>query len=186
MGTIPTPPTFAPGETTGVAAKLNQLRDALNFWAAPPQCYAYPSTGQTTVSGVWLVITHNAELFDVVQAGDTQMHDVSASQSRITFRTPGKYEVVGQAAFDGSTTGTRIAQIRLNAAGSSSGGTRLIQSVQSPVSASFSTFVPLPTVIVQAAAGDYIELFMQQTSGANLGVTPGQENTFMRARLVGA
>lgn len=185
MGAIPTPPTFVPGETTGVADKLNQLRDAINFWAAPPQCYAYPSTGQTTTSGVWLVIGHNAELFDVVQSGDAQSHDVSASTSRITFRTPGKYEVVGQAAFDGNTAGTRIAQIRLNAGALVTGGSRLIQSVQSPVSASFSTYVPLPAVIVQAAAGDYVELFMQQTSGVNIGVTPGADNTFLRVRLVG-
>jgi hypothetical protein len=89
VGTVPTTPTFAPGETTGVSTKLNQVCDVIDFWANPPSCSAYQSAADATVSGTWKLCTLQAELFDNVQSGDSPMHDNVVTNSRIVFRTPG-------------------------------------------------------------------------------------------------
>lgn len=186
MGTVPTAPTFAPGESTGVAAKLNQLRDVHNFWASPPRCYAYSSTVESIPNNALTVVSFEAEVYDVVQAGDSPMHDNTTNNSRIVLRTAGTYEVSGQVTFAGSAAGPRrVADVRKNAAGSGSGGTRIAFSQQAPIaSASFATSVPVPVVEFVAAAGDYLELFGLQDTGGSLNTVATQVDTFLRVRLI--
>jgi hypothetical protein len=177
VGTIPTPGTFAPGDTTGVAAKLNTLRDAINFWASPPRCYAYATAAQTLTTGVDTALNLPAELYDVVQSGDTPMHDNVTNNTRLTIRTAGTYEVGGAIRFSSNGTGVRIASVRLN------GTTWIVRNQQSPL-ASFSTDCATPVVPYVLAVGDYIELVGTQTSGGNLATFAAPEVTFLRAKLV--
>jgi hypothetical protein len=166
------------------AANLNSLRDVLNFWAGPPQCYAYLSSATTTTTSVWLVVGLQSEMFDVVQSGDSPSHDNATNSSRIYFRTPGKYEVSGQITFAANSTGTRQAQLKLNAGGVEASGTQLFFTVQGAVAGGVQTSVPIIPFAVTASAGDYIEVFAMQTSGGNLDLTGTAGRTFLRTRLV--
>jgi hypothetical protein len=176
VGTIPTPGTFAPGDTTGVAAKLNGLRNCINFWASPPKCYAYQTAAATLTTGVDTALALADELYDVVQSGDTPMHDNATNNSRITIRTAGTYEIGGAVRFSANATGARQVAIRLN------GTTFLVKNQQSPL-ASSATDCATPVIPYVFAIGDYIELVATQSSGGNLATVAAPEVTFLRAKL---
>lgn len=179
MGTIPTPPTFNPGETTGVAAKLNQLRDVQNFILNPPKCYAYQGVAQSIPNASATALTLDSELFDIVMSGDSPGHDNVTANMRLVARTDGKYEIVGAIRWATNATGLREAQIRLN------GSTILIKNAQTPAAAS-STDCATPPIEVGLAAGDYIELLGFQSSGGALLTVAAREVTFLRFKLTGA
>lgn len=178
MGTVPTPPTFAPGETTGVTAKLNTLRDVMSFALNPPQCLAYAGAAQTLTTAVAAAIAFNSETFDIVQAGDTPSHDNVTANTRLVARTAGKYEMTGQVRFAPSSSGVRAVAIRLN------GTTDLITTQQPAVASPSSTDVSTPTIVAALAVGEYIELRATQTSGGNLDTIAGLDKTFLRFRFV--
>lgn len=184
MGTIPTTPTFTAGEKL-TAAELEQINDAVDFWALTPRCYAYQSTIQSLTNNTWAAITLDAEVYDIVQSGDTVSHDLSTDNSRIYVRTAGKYELSGQVQVASNATGYRAAQIRLNAAGSSAGGTGLAVNYQGAISG-VSTSVNVIPVEASLNAGDYIELFGLQNSGGALNTVGGLGVTYLRLKLTGS
>ena len=184
MGTIPTAPTFTAGSTLA-AADLNELRDAIDFWALTPRTYAWQSAAQSTTSGAAALIALQSEVYDIVQSGDTASHDLVTDNSRLYVRTTGKYEINGQVQFATNATGVRTAQIRLNAAGAVGGGSLLVTAQQSPLTGA-STSVTMPSIEVALTAGDYIEMFGTQTSGGALNTVVGQGVTFLRMKLTGS
>lgn len=186
MGTIPTIPTFSAGAVL-TAAQLNQVKSTVDFWALPPQCFAYRSAALTiTTSNVWQIIPFDAEIFDIVQSGDSPMHDNSTNNARIYIRTSGKYEISGACEFFANNTGARTAKINLNSGGSESGGTMLVTQTQDNTGSTTITSVSVPTVTVPLNAGDYVEMFVRQISGGSLGVTPGRAQTWMQVKLSAA
>lgn len=183
MGTIPTIPTFTNPIT---AAHFAAIKAASDFWALTPRCYAYSSAATTiTTGGSAQVISLGAEVYDIVQAGDSPSHDLVTNNTRVVCRTSGKYEIAGQVYFAQNGTGARTGSIRLNAAGSASGGTPLVQSSQTPL-ASGGTALAFPVVEAVLNAGDYVEIFGFQSSGANLDTSTGLGVTFLRIKLTGA
>lgn len=186
MGTIPTPPTFVAGASAGVAAQLNQMRDAVNFWANTPKVYAYQSAGTSLANNATTVLPLGAELYDIVQSGDTAMHDLTTNNSRLVARTAGKYTITGGVAFASNATGDRTASVRKNAAGSSAGGS-IVSAARSPASTSGATIANLSSVEIDMAVGDYVELFaLQSSGGALLTNASGSADTWLSMRLSGA
>lgn len=184
MGTVPTPPTFTAGATL-TAAQQNSLRDSINFLMSPPQCLAYASAAQSTATNTYVAIALDAEAVDVVQSGDTPMHDNVTSNTRIYARTAGKYEVSGECSWISNATGNfRAAQVRVNAAANVASGTGLMFVAVQTVNGT-ATDVVLPIVTFQFSAGDYIEMFGNQTSGAGLALQTGIATTFLRMKWVG-
>lgn len=179
MGTVPTPPTWTAGEKP-TAAKMNQVRDLFNFLTAPPSCAAYQGTTATTLttSGTVYPIGLDTEIFDVVQSGDTAMHDNATNNSRLVARTAGKYRIGGQIAYVSNATGIRALNIRVNAAGNPASGT-LIYSTQVQSLTSGTAVVTGEPFLYPLAVGDYIEMFGQQTSGGSLATSVGIQNTFL-------
>ena len=184
MGTIPAYPTFTAGEIP-TAAKLNQQRDAGNFWGRTPRCYAYQSTIQSLTNNVWGLIALQSEVYDYVQSGDTAAHDLVTDNSRVYIRTSGIYELSGQVQIATNATGVRQAQIRLNAGGSSAAGSLLAVNQQSPVTGA-STSVGIIPVEVPLVAGDYVEIFGFQNSGGALNTVAGQGVTFLKVKMTGS
>jgi hypothetical protein len=182
VGTIPVPPTITAGQVL-TAAQVNQIIAVPSFWANPPQCYAYNSTATTCATSTYTPLPLQSEVFDVVQSGDSPSHDNTTANTRIYFRTAGKYQISGQVNFVVNATGSRQVDVRLNAAGSPAGGTRVNFSSQVALSG-VATSVPLPVVPIVAAVGDYIEMFGWQNSGGNLDTLPGSALTFLTARLI--
>jgi hypothetical protein len=181
MPTIPTPPDFTAGQVL-TAAELDSISEVLNFWASPPRVQVYDTTALThTTSSTWYLNTWDSELYDT----DT-MHSTVTNTSRITIQTAGVYEICGQAGFSDDPTGTRGINIRLNAAGSQSGGTSLVQTNHPATPDSSSCHVATPVILWELDAGDYLEMFSVQRSGASLAGTAGAHVTFLRAALRGA
>lgn len=181
MGTIPAYPDFANGEIV-TDTKLDTIKAAGDFWASPPRCSAYLSAAQTLTTAVAAAIGFGAETYDIVQAGDSPMHDNATNNSRIVARTTGKYMISGQVEFASNSTGVRSVVVRLNAAGVSTGGTLILQSVQGAVTANATT-VAFGPIEVALTAGDHIEVFGYQTSGGNLALNAGSAQTFLRVAL---
>ena len=186
MGTIPTIASFVAG-TELTAADLNAVKDAVDFWAQTPRCsvYANAATSVSNSASAWTVVAFAAETFDIVQSGDSPSHDNATNNSRIYIRTSGKYEVAGQLQFVLNATGYRAVQVRLNAAGSGTGGTQLAYNALDGSSTSVVS-VAVPSVEYALTAGDYIEMFGQQNSGGALNTVAGQGVSFLRVKLVGS
>lgn len=185
MGTIPTVSTLTPG-TVVTASYLNSMKDAIDFWGLTPRCYAYRSSNLSIPGDfTWTLVTLNAEVYDIVQSGDSPSHDNSTNSSRIYIRTSGKYEISGACEFQSNSTGARSAKINLNSAGVESGGTMLVTQTQGAVGTAITT-VPLPSVEADLSAGDYVEMFARQNSGSSLNAQLGRAQTFMRIKLTGS
>ncbi len=185
MGVIPTIATATAG-TVATAAYMNSIKAASDFWALTPRAYVYQSsvTSVANSAASWTLLPMQAEVFDIVQSGDSPMHDTTTDPSRIYIRTTGKYEINGQVQIVLNSVGYRAAQVRLNAAGSGSGGTQLALNVVDASSAALVS-LPIPTVEVALSAGDYVELFAQQNSGGALNTIVGAGVTFLRVKLTG-
>lgn len=183
MGTIPTIPTFANPITSAYFAAIKATSD---FWALTPRCSVYQSSAQSiAVSGTAAVIGFDSEVYDIVQSGDSPSHDNATLNSRIIIRTPGKYEITGQVYYAANGTGTRSAEIRLNAAGNIASGTRISLNQQTALTGPGTPATP-PPVEAALVAGDYVEIFGTQTSGGALNTAPGSGLTFLRVKLTGA
>lgn len=186
MGIAPAFPTYAAGEIPS-ASKLNQMKTWADFIDAPPQVFAYQSSASNLTNNAYTLVPFDAELFDIVQAVDaaTPMHDVATLNSRLVFRTAGKYEISGQLTVTANTTGARNVNVRMNAAGSNVGGTSLYTGTTAPVTGTV-TAVPIPQLVLPFGIGDYVELFGFQNSGGTLATINGQNNTFLRVKRVSA
>lgn len=185
MGVIPTIATATAG-TVATAAYMNSIKAANDFWALTPRAYVYQSsvTSVANSAASWTLLPMQAEVFDIVQSGDSPMHDTTTDPSRVYIRTAGKYEINGQVQIVLNSVGYRAAQVRLNAAGSGSGGTQLALNVVDASSAALVS-LPIPTVEVALTAGDYVEAFAQQNSGGALNTVAGSGVTFLRMKLTG-
>jgi len=186
MGVIPTIATATAG-TVATAAYMNSIKAASDFWALTPRAYVYQSsvTSVANSAASWTLLPMQAEVFDIVQSGDSPMHDTTTDPSRIYIRTTGKYEINGQVQIVLNSVGYRAAQVRLNAAGSGSGGTQLALNVVDASSAALVS-LPIPTVEVSLTEGDYVEAFAQQNSGGALNTIVGAGVTFLRVKLTGS
>jgi hypothetical protein len=158
MGTIPVPPTFTAGQLL-TSAELTAITAVQDFWASPPQCQAYNSAAVNTTTGVTLTVPLDSESYDVVQSGDTAMHDNVTNNSRIYCRTAGKYQVDGYLSFQSNATGLRRLDITMN-------GLPQVQATSPAVSGASTNIQAGKTLVL--AVGDYVELLAFQTSGGTL------------------
>ena len=185
MGTIPTITTFTAGAVL-TATQMNNMKDVSDFWALTPRCSVYSSAALSVPTGAstWTVVPFASETFDIVQSGDSPSHDTATNNSRIYVRTSGKYEINGQLQIVLNSVGYRSVQVRLNAAGSGTGGTQLAVNTVDASSAALVS-LPIPTVEHDLTAGDYVEMFVQQNSGGALNTVAGSGVTFLRMKLTG-
>jgi hypothetical protein len=170
---VPDPRTWESGELVTAPLLNSELRDPLNFILSPPRCHAYRSSGGShSSSGNWQVIGLNAELYD-----SGAIHDPVIDASRLVAPEPGLYRGTGQVGFRLSAAGLRGARIRKNAAGTDASGTLVAQ----VTAASHGVFGwrGLVPFAVQLNAGDHIELFAYQSSGANLSYVVGAGETYL-------
>jgi hypothetical protein len=136
-----------------------------------PRCRLKNSADHVLATGASTALGFDTEVFDT-----GGMHDTGTNTERITFPSSGLYLISGQVAFDPSSGGSyRIAMIRLNNASIYS------QNFQSgSFSASRILCVPV-SGLIEASAGDYIQLNAQQDTGGNLNTDSAQANTWLEA-----
>jgi hypothetical protein len=111
----------------------------------------------------------------------TPAHDNATNNSRLVAAESGLYAITGHITWAPDATGVRFADIRKNANAVQTGGTELEQVTIGAASAGLSTRI---LVYVEATldAGDYVEMFGQQTSGGTLSAIGGQADSFLLFR----
>jgi len=100
--------------------------------------------------------------FDTVRFDTDGIYD-SANPKRLTCKTAGKYLITGNVQWAANTAGHRVMRIYLN-------GTTSIADVREPPNILDQAFGQLITTIYDLNVGDYIELQVNQNTGADLDV----------------
>lgn len=126
-----------------------------------PRCWAFNSTTQSISNTTWTALTLDTEDFDV-----GSMHSTSVNTSRITIPSGqgGLYLIIAQAGFALHATGIRELAIRYN------GTSRLWSTTQTGYSTGSDPQTLQCQAIHEAAAGDYYEAVVYQSSGGTLNV----------------
>ncbi len=117
------------------------------------------------------------------EAWDTQsVHSLVTNTSRIGILNDGKAQISGHIKYASNATGSRGVMVRKNSAGNSASGTLLHEILlQAVVTAGHTTSVPF-IIEDSVLAGDYIEVFAYQNSGAARDLVVGVENSFVQVR----
>lgn len=174
VATIPTYRTWVAGEIVTAAEMNSNVRDAGNFWLGVPTCNIYNNTGVSCVSGTATLIPFDSESED-----NDGMHSTTTNPSRVIANTPGLYDIRVALRWLGATaTSTRSLNMRLNAAGSSAGGTSITTKTEAANStatagASNAHFQERSFHYRFVNVGDYLELFGTQTTGGALSTDSG-------------
>lgn len=183
MATVPVTQIFLAGEKVTASKLTAATKTPLDFLMNPPRCsVAYKSSDIASD----LIATSTATLIPFGTEGwDTDsMHSTTANPSRVVFNTPGLYEISIFARFKVNATGYRQMNLRLNSAGDPGLGSTLTTFAQAagPTTA---TSISRTFDLLITNSGDYVELFLTQSSGANLGIDSGERVTGIMARWVG-
>lgn len=167
------------GNSAGVSLASGEARyvyhDGESVYAAAPAVYS-ASPGGVIAARVYnsadiaignasaTALTFNSERRD-----DGGLHDTGTNTDRLTAPVAGWYNITGHAQFASNATGFRSASIRRNA-----GGTIIVAATLPAVNGDVTALNP--TCLYYLAAGDYVRLFVFQTSGAALNIvaTPGE------------
>jgi hypothetical protein len=128
-----------------------------------PGARVYRSTAQPIPNNAWQAVGFDTVRYD---SGGTW---AAANPTRLTCQVPGTYTITGHAVLANSAAGTvRLASLWLN------GATALAQ--QAPSLAAFSgsiTWRASVTTTTRLNAGDYVELWLYQDTGAALNTLAG-------------
>lgn len=135
-------------------------------WTTPASggfvgCKATASSGTSVSNSTWTAIAFNTEAFDT-----SGFHSTSTNNSRITIPTgkDGKYLFIGTGALVSGTSGRRFMAFYKNG----------VQQDTSFVEPSGSTVMAAQTsTLFDLVAGDYIELFIFQSTGSTINTDPG-------------
>jgi hypothetical protein len=183
MATVPATQTWLAGEKVTAAKLIAATKTPLDFLMNPPRCSVAYKTGDIATD---IIATSTATLIPFGTEGwDTDsMHSTTTNPSRVVFNTVGLYQVSVFARFAFNATGYRQLNVRLNAGGNVSQGNTLTTFAQ-PAAPTTSTSISRTFDLNVTTAGDYIELFLTQSSGGNLVVDNGERVTGFHVRWVG-
>jgi hypothetical protein len=141
--------------------------------------YAYHTAGSTITNGAFLLVSLGGELYDPYTVTG---HDTVTNNSRIFARETGLYTIHNQIRTSDLAGTICQFQVRLNSAGSSTGGTRIFLQSQNGAGGGQVTQLGR-SVDYPMTNGDYIELFvLTSTGGANATLGAGADATFLSIR----
>lgn len=176
MATVPSPRVWSVGDAL-TAARLNtEISTALNWFFAGvmPKVKAYDNTGIVCADSTDVLLTLSGESYDT-----DSMHSTSTNTSRIVFNTAGYYRILATVAWPSATYTVSNIQFRLNSAENIAGGTQVRLQNYNTVRVIVSEFTQFFN------AGDYIQAWIQQASGASRTTTStSQHSTFIEATWV--
>jgi hypothetical protein len=152
---VPVQRSWVVGEIVTAAYLNTNVRDATNFLLAPPLCDVAQASAQSIPNNALTALTWDTEVTD-----NDSAHSTVTNSSRITFQAAGwyHYEALYIAAFN--TAGYRIVAAYKNGA-LYKPGQRLTPSVSNATDIAASGYI-------QVVVGDYLEIFVYQSSGAAL------------------
>lgn len=173
----------------GTTGQVLTVASGVPSWATPASpsptftgCMLYKGADQTLSNGTTTAITFAATDYIDTDA----YHDPATNNSRITIPTGkgGKYLITAMAWVAAGSTGLYRVIIRLN--GSS------VLTTRGPIgNGSTSNAAPAMTTIYTLTAGDYIEFFLNQSTGFNADVygdsyEESSKSTFFGVQYLGA
>lgn len=155
--------------TAGQVLTAAALNAAVAVAQNPARCYATASSTQSIPNNTITVLNFDGESYDPLG-----MHSTVSNTSRIVIPTTGWYRIYGQALLAGSATGARNIFIYVNGA-----------PVWQDRELSPGTFTTVRAIAAETllAAGNYVELGIQQTSGGALDTAAGSALHVVQASL---
>lgn len=155
-----TPPTFPPGFVPDETDWNTYVRDNGLFLHDPPAVRAYNNANLSIPASTVTTLTFNQERFD---DPDNPMHDTSTNTSRITCKVAGLYLIGCHVSFNSIADGF-MTQVffRLN------GATILGAHEHTTTDTQFEQHNCI--TLYKLAVNDYVEVRVQQTSGAAVNV----------------
>src|SRR5438067_3401561 len=168
MVTVPPPLDPATGDKLTVTSWDAGVRDALNFLMTNyPRVHAWRSTALAVPdTSTGTLITYDSETFDT-----DNMHSTVSNTSRITFTTAGLYRVHIRTVLAGASYSTLQQITRKNSGGAVGGGSGVFTDFGDSGGSASGVLDGL--INWYFAAGDYIETFIAQTSGASRNTNVG-------------
>lgn len=161
--------------TTGEVLTANNLEQYVMRQNGKPVGHFTKSASQSITTGTPTAVTWDQESFDTDGA-----HSTVTNSSRYTVQTAGKYRIYADVEWGSSSAGTRDISIRLNGV-----ATDLIMNHWggSLPAANHGQFLAgiVPTSLI---VGDYIELFVAQSSGGSISVVNTAGRTFWSVEYV--
>jgi hypothetical protein len=139
-------------------------------------CRLFNTATISVANNTATALTYNSESFDT-----DSFHSTSSNTSRITIPAGlgGKYSVFAIIEYPANTTGSREIQIRIN--GSVAG-----QTIVDYQNFSSGAFYQKTAGIMELTAGDYIELWVLQSSGVSLNIALSQSYCQFSVQYLGA
>lgn len=175
----PAPRTWADMDAINAARLNTELRDVALALLSPPRCQAYAATTVACASGSSVLIPLDAELYDIDWGGAAgSSHSTVTNVSRVVIPYDGTWRIRFFWQWPSAPTATAM-NLRLNAAGSASGGS----SLRTPP---YSDRGGEHHIERQFSAGDYVELFGNQSSGASQNISVGAHVTGISLQFIGS
>uniref|UniRef100_UPI003F4980F1 hypothetical protein n=1 Tax=Pseudonocardia sp. CA-138482 TaxID=3240023 RepID=UPI003F4980F1 len=180
---VPVLRTWTSGELATSAEMNSNLRDGGSFVLFPPYVFMTKNAPVSIPASTWTAVSWDAEMVDT-----DHMWANSPNPTRITASTTGRYDVQVSAMFAGPGAAEetlRAVQIRKNAGGSAAGGTQLIAASEVATNTAAWPASVHTSVWPLLTSGDYIEMFVWQSSSAALNLlcqTVGDMQTFCSAQ----
>jgi len=135
-------------------------REINRLWANTPRPIAarvYNSSAISVANNTWVTLTFNAERYDTAD-----LHSTSSNTDRLTAPAPGIYLITAHLRFQANANGDRIVSIVAN-------GTTTIAMETQRATAAVVHDLSIATMYY-LAAGHYVTVSVQQTSGTTLNV----------------
>lgn len=158
MVTWTSPTTWVAGYVTSVMMNA-QVRDNFKFLISKPRCSLIATSTAGIGNGTYAVMTW------VTEVADTDSMWAVGQPTRIYLTTAGTYRICASAGWAASGSGVRLLQCNKNSGGSIASGTALKSRTVPPSSGQGCVDLDFTDTFI---AGDYIEIFRQQTSGGSL------------------
>lgn len=166
--------------TRFLASHYNSVKDYLDYLLNPPGASAYRTVAGSLPTATW----SNSIGMDGEDYDRDGIHDTSTNNARMTFTTAGRYRVTARLTFEPNATGFRALEVRLNSGGSQTGGTFMTEATATGTTASKNTTLE-QNWSRYFNAGDYIEMFAYQNSGATLNYVTGIRRTGIEVLMIG-
>jgi hypothetical protein len=136
-------------------------------------CRVYHSADQAIANAAVTQLAFDSERFDT-----DAIHDSAVNNDRLTAKTAGKYVITACVQFDVAAGGIRSLQLRYNGIGTVIGVQYVPPAAANPV-------IGTVTTIYDLAVGDYVQVWVYQTSGGALNVqaAPNYSPEFSMSRI---
>ena len=176
---------YASGPATIASSPAPSLADWgsytswLNAIINPARVSLYNSATLSPANVTWTLHTWDSELYK----SDAAMHSTGSNTSRLVAPCTGLFDVKVQISFASNATGTRAIQIRKNSGGSVVGGSFVAEALASATPGSTATSVEIDKD-VQLSSGDYLEVFIYQSSTVTISTIAGDGWSFASMRFV--